>query len=1187
MAEISKQALKVDNNQSFPNNNNGAITPSILRAFNVNMIDSMVDEIGYNLDSGSWNQQIDALEQFTASASGLTTGSLLVTASAVNNVITFTKGNNSTFNVTVATGSIPDISNLNQATASLQTFTASANIKFTNIESTTASLNTSVTNINSFTASADISITNLNTNSASQQVSIDNLNSKTGSYATTGSNTFTGPNIFTSISASSFVSASEFIGNGSKITGITASISMPILDEGIPQGNAFSLNFTGSGISAIVVGGTAVISVNTPDSGTINNLTASFNAYTSSTNLDLAAIHQATASLEQFTASFSTASLVSTSSFNQYTQSNDQRVTSLEANSASVNTSVTNLNLATSSLFTSASLAIVTASVSGVNLTFTKGDGTQFTLQTATGSVVSASYAETSSYSQFATDIYLNVKNTTGGQLNKGTVVRIIGATGDNALVATASWEDDNNSANTLGFLYENIPNDNFGKVITNGNLVGINTDGYTAGQILYLSSSGQYTNVKPDAPYHEVRLGQVLRPQLNNGSIYIQIQNGYELEELHDVDINTGSLANKDILAYDSVSGQWENWSISGLGLAITGSNTFVADQTVSASIKVTGNIEMNKDLNAGIFFPMDSGRSVRIQKQVGINRLSWVAEDNAKLMYLDLDTDEFFVSGGFQAGLQDGYAWVGQSNGYSSAVPTSSFASSVNTASFATTGSNNFKGRESISDVEGTGTGEVYLLGRSGSLILGNSTTATYAGLSHYSSSTVQGGVNLILKSNNTATPLTISGSDNLISNPSTATAGFRRFIGSGGGNITIGTSGTNIPQISGSMAFPITMNNNYIAGVLQARGPVSSSTWTISNSILPGNIVIGSTAILNAEKLVSGLNMSANIVAGTLSIIGNQSFISTSANIVNNNINGTVTLQLSSSAITMQNNSINDSAFSFVNQFSSGAVGIGQPQMNVNTVGGASNTFILTGSQLGAGFAPGFNQNLLLGNANALFVNASTARVNGANIYHNAFANALLGQRLIASGSSNLNDAGSFGSVFVGRNNANDGIRNKTSDIVFAVGTGISSSADTRKTGFLIDSGSNTFVEGTLNVSGATTLNGNLIITGSARGNVVALSIASNTASMDLNTANYFTLTLADTATTHITATNIQPGTSATLVITTGTNSSASLAPTLLEPSGSDYIASNGSAKKDVLSFVAVDSTNMFVVSTKNMI
>ena len=76
----------------------------------------------------------------------------------------------------------------------------------------------------------------------------------TSSYAQTDvSNSFSQPNSFTSISASSFVSASQFVGDGSKITNITASIALPILDEGILQGYATSMNFTGSAISASVV----------------------------------------------------------------------------------------------------------------------------------------------------------------------------------------------------------------------------------------------------------------------------------------------------------------------------------------------------------------------------------------------------------------------------------------------------------------------------------------------------------------------------------------------------------------------------------------------------------------------------------------------------------------------------------------------------------------------------------------------------------------------------------------------------------------------------------------------------------------------------------------------------------------------------------------------------------------------
>jgi len=124
-----------------------------------------------------------------------------------------------------------------------------------------------------------------------------------------------------------------------------------------------------------------------------------------------------------------------------------------------------------------------------------------------------------------------------------------------------------------------------------------------------------------------------------------------------------------------------------------------------------------------------------------------------------------------------------------------------------------------------------------------------------------------------------------------------------------------------------------------------------------------------------------------------------------------------------------------------------------------------------------------------------------------------------------------------------------------------------------------GSNTFTNNQI-------ITGSLTITGSAKGNIVPITITSSTASLDMNAGSYFTLTLANTTTTHIRATNITPGTTATLLITTGTNSSASLAPTLLQPSGSFYTASLGSGKKDVLSLVSFDTTNMYVVSTKAM-
>jgi len=67
MSELTKNQLKTDNNNSFPDNTSGYITPEILRNYNVNMIDSLVDEVSYNVDSASWNSQIGALQSFSSS----------------------------------------------------------------------------------------------------------------------------------------------------------------------------------------------------------------------------------------------------------------------------------------------------------------------------------------------------------------------------------------------------------------------------------------------------------------------------------------------------------------------------------------------------------------------------------------------------------------------------------------------------------------------------------------------------------------------------------------------------------------------------------------------------------------------------------------------------------------------------------------------------------------------------------------------------------------------------------------------------------------------------------------------------------------------------------------------------------------------------------------------------------------
>lgn len=221
--------------------------------------------------------------------------------------------------------------------------------------------------------------------------------------------------------------------------------------------------------------------------------------------------------------------------------------------------------------------------------------GSATATQGFTGSLFgTASFALTASVAtsaQNAQDILVYVKNVTGQQIDKGKVVRISGATGDNALINLADWTDDANSANTLGLTTTNIANDTFGYVMTEGTLLGIDTSDYVAGQLLFLASSGSITGSAPLAPLHGVRLGQVLRVQSNNGSMYVRIDNGYEIEELHDVRI-TNPTTGQALVRSGSL---WTNGNPISSSYALSSSYAGLSNiQYVTSSIETLSQIEV-----------------------------------------------------------------------------------------------------------------------------------------------------------------------------------------------------------------------------------------------------------------------------------------------------------------------------------------------------------------------------------------------------------------------------------------------------------------------------------------------------------------------------------------------------------------------------------------------------------------
>jgi plastocyanin len=179
-----------------------------------------------------------------------------------------------------------------------------------------------------------------------------------------------------------------------------------------------------------------------------------------------------------------------------------------------------------------------------------------------------------------ARTIYQTAKNETGSTLAKGKPVYVTGAVGASGKikVGLASNASEAQSSKTLGFTAESISNNGEGQIITEGLLSNINTVGGADGDPVWLGSSGSLIfglANKPKAPQHLVFLGIVVRGEhANNGSIFVKIQNGFELEELHNVLIE--SPANSQALVYDSASGLWKNISINA-GTGITKTYTSV----------------------------------------------------------------------------------------------------------------------------------------------------------------------------------------------------------------------------------------------------------------------------------------------------------------------------------------------------------------------------------------------------------------------------------------------------------------------------------------------------------------------------------------------------------------------------------------------------------------------------------
>jgi len=160
-----------------------------------------------------------------------------------------------------------------------------------------------------------------------------------------------------------------------------------------------------------------------------------------------------------------------------------------------------------------------------------------------------------------------SVDNNSGSTITKGSVVYINGRHSSNLpTIALAQANTEANSYSTFALVENDITTSNSGTVIQAGQITNLNlpTSTYSDGQIVYLSPtvSGGITTTKPLAPYHIVKIGTITRAHPNLGTIELKIENGWQLDELSDVQI---PLVPNDstLLQFSIIDSLWHSVSV------------------------------------------------------------------------------------------------------------------------------------------------------------------------------------------------------------------------------------------------------------------------------------------------------------------------------------------------------------------------------------------------------------------------------------------------------------------------------------------------------------------------------------------------------------------------------------------------------------------------------------------------
>lgn len=200
----------------------------------------------------------------------------------------------------------------------------------------------------------------------------------------------------------------------------------------------------------------------------------------------------------------------------------------------------------------------------------------------ATGELI---FADLGTAAQVSTIAY-EVRNESGVSIPKGSVVYISGGSGasNHVLISLSSAASEAASSKSFGITAETIPNNSTGDVVLEGIIEGVDTSAFVSGDALWLGDTpGSIQGTPPPpTPSHAVFVGYAVRIHHNNGSLFVKIQNGYGVSELHDVLID--NVQNGQGLVWDAANGYWKNADLTLGGTLTVENNEYTGDGTTVA---------------------------------------------------------------------------------------------------------------------------------------------------------------------------------------------------------------------------------------------------------------------------------------------------------------------------------------------------------------------------------------------------------------------------------------------------------------------------------------------------------------------------------------------------------------------------------------------------------------------------